>query len=291
MIYKNPIDSGCYADPEARFYNGKYYIYVTRSLPFKEQMNQDCFSSEDLVNFEKHESIIDMSGFPWITNAVWAPTIIEKAGKYYYVFASNNIQKSGEIGGLEIAVSDKPEGPFKAYLDKPLVGDFVNGAQPIDAHLYKDDDGKIYLLFGGWGHCNIALMNDSMDGFEKIDGENTFMEITPKDYVEGPCMFKRNGLYYFMWSSGGWTDGTYRVVYSKSESILGPYDNEKVVLSAQEIADGPGHHGYLELSKDPEKWVIVYHRRTVGDKNPHHRYLCIDKMEFDGDDIKPIIMT
>ena len=291
MVFKNPIDSGCYADPEARFYNGKYYIYVTRSLPFKDQMNQDCFSSYDLVNFEKHEGIIEMSDFPWITNAVWAPTIIEKDGKYYYVFASNNIQKSGEIGGLEIAVSDKPEGPFRGYLKAPLVGDFVNGAQPIDAHLFKDDDGKIYLLFGGWGHCNIALMNDTMDGFEKIDGVNTFVEITPKDYVEGPCMFKRNGLYYFMWSSGGWTDGTYRVVYSKSESIMGPFENEKTVLKAQEIADGPGHHGYLEISKDPEEWVIVYHRRTVGDSNPHHRYLCIDKMEFDGDEIKPIIMT
>ncbi len=291
MKFNNPIDNGCYADPEARFYNGKYYIYVTRSLPFKDQMNHDCFVSDDLVHFEKKEGIIDMSGFPWVTNAVWAPTIIEKDGKYYYIFASNNIQKSGEIGGLEIAVSENPEGPFKAYLDKPLVGDFVNGAQPIDAHLFKDDDGKIYLLFGGWGHCNIALMNETMDGFEKIDGENVFVEITPNDYVEGPCMFKKNGQYYFMWSSGGWTDGTYRVVYSRSKDIMGPYTNEKVVLKAQEIADGPGHHGYLELSSDPEEWVIVYHRRTVGDNNPHHRYLCIDKMEFDGEEIKPIIMT
>ena len=49
----NPIDPGCYADPEARFYEGKYYIYVTRSLPFKDQMNQDCFVSEDLVSFQK----------------------------------------------------------------------------------------------------------------------------------------------------------------------------------------------------------------------------------------------
>ena len=92
MRWKNPIDPGCYADPEARFYEGKYYIYVTRSLPFKDQMNQDCFVSEDLVNFRKVTDIIDMSGFPHITNAVWAPTIIEKDGMYYYVFASNNIQ-------------------------------------------------------------------------------------------------------------------------------------------------------------------------------------------------------
>ena len=58
MKFNNPIDNGCYADPEARFYNGKYYIYVTRSLPFKDQMNHDCFVSDDLVHFEKSTSAI-----------------------------------------------------------------------------------------------------------------------------------------------------------------------------------------------------------------------------------------
>ena len=36
-----------------------------------------------------------------------------------------------EKGGLEIAVSESPMGPFKALLDKPLVNEFYNGAQPI----------------------------------------------------------------------------------------------------------------------------------------------------------------
>ena len=36
----NPIAEGYYADPEARFYEGKYYIYVTRSeTDYKKQMN------------------------------------------------------------------------------------------------------------------------------------------------------------------------------------------------------------------------------------------------------------
>lgn len=291
MIFKNPIDPGCYADPEARFYEGKYYIYVTRSRAFRDQMNQDCFSSADLVNWEKHESIIDMEDFPWVTNAVWAPTIIEKDGKYYYVFASNNIQKDGEIGGIEIAVSDKPEGPFKGYLKQPLVGCFVNGAQPIDAHLFKDDDGKIYLYFGGWGHCNVGVMNDTMDGFVPFENGEIFIEVTPPKYVEGPCMLKRNGKYHFMWSCGGWTNGTYCVRTCVADSPLGPFNNEHTILRAAEIADGPGHHGFLKVEGKEDEWLIVYHRRIVGDTNPHNRYLCIDKMEFDGDEIKPVIMT
>ena len=96
---QNPIDDGWYADPEARIYEGKYCIYATRSLPFDEQKNQVCFTSDDLTHWQRHEDIIDMSGFPWATRAIWAPTIIDKNGKYYYVFASND--KLNNIVSLE----------------------------------------------------------------------------------------------------------------------------------------------------------------------------------------------
>ena len=292
MKFNNPIDPGCYADPEARFYEGKYYIYVTRSLPFKDQMNQDCFVSEDLVNFEKVTDIIDMSGFDYITNAVWAPTIIEKDGMYYYVFASNNIQSDAQLGGIEIARSEKPEGPFKAYLGKPLIDHFINGAQPIDAHLFKDDDGSIYMYFGGWGHCNVCKMNETMDGFEPLPNGELFMEVTPDDYVEGPCMLKRNGTYYFMWSGGCWTADDYHVAYCKADSPFGPFKTAKTILKAQPpLADGPGHHGFLQIPGKDE-WLIVYHRRVVGDKNGNHRYLCIDELHFDEQgNIIPVVMT
>lgn len=103
----NPIVQGWYADPEARFYEGKYYIYVTRSFTkYEDQMNIDAFSSADLIHWEKHEGIIDMSGYPYVHRAVWAPTIIEKNGKYYLMFATNDIHEDDEGGGLEIAVSD-----------------------------------------------------------------------------------------------------------------------------------------------------------------------------------------
>ena len=80
---QNPLDKNWYADPEARFYNGKYYIYVTHSLPYEQQKNHTCFISEDLTHWEKKENIIDMSGFPWVWRATWAPTIEEKDGTWY----------------------------------------------------------------------------------------------------------------------------------------------------------------------------------------------------------------
>ena len=187
FMVNNPLDEGWYADPEARIYNGKYYIYVTHSLPYYQQQNHTCFVSKDLTNWEKVENIIDMSGFPWAKCCVWAPTIEEKDGKYYYIFATNDIPNESDVGGLEIAVSDCPTGPFKALLDKPLVGEFHNGAQPIDAHLFKDDDGTMYLYYGGWGHCNICKMNDDMTGFVPFEDGVIFKEITLPDYVEAPA--------------------------------------------------------------------------------------------------------
>ena len=66
-----------------RFYEGKYYIYATKSLSsYEDQKNHVCFVSENLSDWTRIDDIIDMSGFPWIWQAVLAPTIIEKNGKY-----------------------------------------------------------------------------------------------------------------------------------------------------------------------------------------------------------------
>lgn len=292
MGIKNPIVQGWYADPEARIYQNRFWIYVTRSITdYKKQLNLDAFSSCDLVNWEKHEGIIDRGSFPWVWRAVWAPTIIDKGGKYYLIFASNDIQSDEETGGLEIAVSSNPSGPFRGYLGKPLIDRFINNAQPIDAHLFKDDDGTIYLYYGGWSHCNIARMNEDMTGFVPFEDGETFREITPEDYVEGPCMLKKDGLYYFMWSSGNWTDNSYHVSYAVSKSPTGPFKRKATILEAQEpTAVGPGHHSYLYL-QDTDEWLIVYHRRIIGETDPGSRILCIDKLEIANGEIKKVFMT
>ena len=292
-ILKNPISDGWYADPEARFYEGQYVIYATKSLPFDEQKNQVCFTSTDLVNWTLHEDIIDMSGFPWATRAIWAPTAIEKNGKYYYIFASGDIHSEAEKGGLEIAVSDCPTGPFKAIMDKPLVGGFHNGAQPIDAHLFKDDDGTVYLLYGGWSHCNLAIMNDEMTGFVPFPDGETFKEITPPDYVEGPCVFKRDGKYYFMWSAGNWTAGSYRVNVASADSLLGDFSDYRTILETGDcdFANGPGHNGYLYLP-EADRYLNVYHRHQNGINDGNARFICIDEMTFDANGaVNPVKMT
>ncbi len=293
MFLKNPINPGWYADPEARFYEGEYWIYATRSRRYREQLNLDAFHSKDGRECTKVESIVDMSGFPHVWQAVWAPTIIEKGGKYYLIFATNDIQNNEQEGGLELAVSDSPAGPFRAALEGRLVGKFYNKAQPIDAHLFKDDDGTVYLYYGGWGHCNVAVMNETMDGFVPFPDGEIFREITPQDYVEGPCMLKKDGMYYFMWSVGGWGNDSYGVCYGRADSPLGPFPKEAQILKTDyDVAKGPGHHGFLQDAENPGDWYIVYHRRPLNEVDCNSRQVCIDRMYFDEDGrILPIKMS
>lgn len=287
----NPIIDGWYADPESIIINEKLYIYVTKSLPYEEQQNIDLVVSSDLKKFDIIYDILDMSTFPGTTRCVWAPSVIEKNGQYYVIFATNGIKHDDEIGGLYIGVSDKPEGPFRnIYEDgRPFLNKFYNGAQPIDAHFFKEND-EVYLYYGGWGHLNVCKMNAQMNELVPLEeGKSDLVrEITPEGYVEAPCLLKQKDKYILMYSCGGWTNGTYCVKTAVADSPFGVFAYQKVVLKASEIADGPGHNSVFHLHG---KNYIVYHRRKIGDTYPHHRQLCIDEMIISEDGIEPIIMT
>ena len=201
----NPVFDGWYADPEGVVFGDKYWIYPTYSAPFEQQLYMDAFSSPDLVHWRKHPKVLSVENISWLRNALWAPAVIEANGKYYFYFGENNIYHESEVGGIGVAVADRPEGPFKDALGKPLIGKIVNGAQPIDQFVFKDDDGQYYMYYGGWKHCNMVRLNKDFTGLIPFEDGTIYKEVTPKDYVEGPFMFKKNGKYYFMWSEGGRT--------------------------------------------------------------------------------------
>ena len=124
----NPVFEGWYADPEGVIFGDPYWIYPTYSAPYDEQMFLDCFSSPDLVTWTKHPRILDTDDIKWARRAMWAPSIIEKDGKYYLFFGANDIQNDRATAGIGVAVADKPAGPFKDHLGKPLIDKFHNGA-------------------------------------------------------------------------------------------------------------------------------------------------------------------
>lgn len=292
-MFKNPVVEGWYADPESRVYGDTVYMYVTNSLPFEEQLNLDVVTSDDLENFKVYRDILDMSTYKGAYKAIWAPTVVEKNGKYYLIFAANDIHSEEEVGGLYIGVCDNPLGPFvNVFADgRPLINRIYNNAQPIDAHLFKDEDGEIYLYYGGWKHMMVCVMNETMDGFKPIGEpciDGCFREITPADYVEAPYVMKIEGKYHLMYSTGKWHNGTYAVKAGESESPLGPFEFYGDILKADELAEGPGHNSAFVFKGEN---YVAYHRREIGDTNGHHRKLCVDLLPIKAGRLQKVKMT
>ena len=287
----NPLFGGWYADPEGMIIGDEYWIFPTYSAPYDQQLHFDAFSSKDLVTWVKHERIIDKGAISWLRRALSAPAVVEKGGKFYLFFGANDVHE-GEIGGIGVAVADRPGGPYKDMLGGPLIGRIHNGAQPIDQFVFLDKDGQYYMIYGGWGHCNIARLKGDFTGFVPFEDGTTFREITPERYVEGPVMFLREGKYYFMWSEGGWGGPNYSVAYAIADSPMGPFTRiGKVLQQDPAVATGAGHHSVIHDAK-ADIWYAVYHRRPLGETDANHRVTCMERMYFDeGGFIKPIKIT
>ncbi|KAI1381991.1 carbohydrate-binding module family 66 protein [Hypoxylon crocopeplum] len=284
----NPFVDGWYADPDTEIYEGLYWVYPTSSYAYDEQTYLDAFSSPDLINWTKHPNILTIANVTWATRAVWAPAPIFRNGKYYLYFGANDIQEDepaqGKIGGIGVAVADKPEGPYVDAIGKPLIGDYHNAAQPIDQDVFIDDvDGQAYIYYGGHSHANVAKLNEDMISIGTLDDGTQFKEITPENYVEGSQMFKRNGIYYFMWSEGDWTGPDYSVSYAMSDSPLGPFNRiAKILQQDTAVAKGSGHNGVIQVP-DTDIYYIVYHRRPLSESDGNHRVLAYDRMYFNDD--------
>ncbi|KAI8964823.1 glycoside hydrolase family 43 protein [Daldinia sp. FL1419] len=292
----NPFVEGWYADPDTEIYDGRYWVFPTVSLEYGEQTYLDAFSSPDLVRWTKHPNILRIADVTWANGAVWAPAPIFRNGKYYLYFGANDIKEGepeqGKLGGIGVAVSDFPEGPYVDAIGKPLIGEYHNGAQPIDQDVFIDDvDGQAYIYYGGHSRANVAKLNEDMISIGTFDDDTQYREITPENYVEGSQMIKRNGIYYFMWSEGSWTGPDYSVSYAMSDSPLGPFNRvAKILQQDSAVAKGSGHNGVIHVP-DTDIWYIVYHRRPLSETDGNHRVLAYDRMYFNDDGtIEPVKM-
>jgi hypothetical protein len=282
------------ADPSANVFNDRLYIFPSHDRDSGEAFDDDgghfqmkdyhVLSLTDVENGEvtDHGMILDVEQVPWADRQMWDNDVVEKDGKYYLIFSAKDPNGVFHLG---VAVADKPEGPF---IPEPHP---IRGSFSIDPCVFKDDDGQIYLYYGGWRHMMVCKMNPEMNGFLPmpepcVDG--IAREITPKDYVEAPYVMKIDGKYTLMYSSGKWTNGTYCVKAGVTDDPCTEFEYYGDVLKAAEIADGPGHNSAFFFKGEH---YVAYHRRAVGDTNPHHRKLCIDKLPIKDGKLQAVTMT
>jgi hypothetical protein len=285
---QNPVIPGLFADPHLTVFNGRYYLYpTTDGYASWSGTYYKAFSSTDLVNWTDHGTILDNGpDVSWADNSAWAPAIAARNGQYYLYF-SGGLASGNTAKQLGVAVSSSPTGPFRDALGRPLVasGQF-SGGQAIDPMVFTDDDGQSYLYWGQ-GVARMVPLNSDMVSFDAAQART----ITPSGYNEAPFVFKRNGVYYFMWSEGDTRSEDYRVAYATGASPRGPWTNRGVVL--QKRLDlgikGPGHHSVVR-APGTDTWHIAYHRFAVPAGNGTNREVAVDRMQFNVDGtIQPIV--
>lgn len=245
VIFTNPVIKHSTPDPSIiRAADGFFYLYGT-----EDTHNMPIYRSKNLVDWVYVGTAFnDVTRPKCVTNTnamMWAPDINYINGQYVLYYAIGAWGQGWKCG-VGVATSDQPEGPF-ADRGVMFYSTDVNVNNSID-QFFINDNGKNYMIWGSFsGIYAIQLSDDGltlMPGASKTQIAGTMMEAS---YV---C--KHNGYYYLFGSNGSCCDGassTYKVIYGRSTSLLGPYVNKSggkmldgsydILLQGNSIVAGP----------------------------------------------------
>lgn len=225
QMFTNPILAGFYPDPSVCRVGSDYYLVNSTFSYFP---GIPIFKSKDLVNWNLLGYALDtpdklnLDGQS-VSRGLFAPAIRYHNGVFYITCTLV------DIGGNFVVTAKHPEGPWSSPVYLPQ----VNG---IDPSLFFDDDGKAYIVFNSDppenkglypGHRTLRLFAFDIEHL-KVTGEEHILvnggtDITKKPaWIEGPHIYKVNGLYYLMAAEGGTENGHSEVIF-KSNSVFGPY--------------------------------------------------------------------
>jgi beta-xylosidase len=275
--YSNPILTEDYpADPDVILVDGTYYLY-----PTTHGHGYDAWTSTDLVTWKPRGSV-----FKAAYGGAWAPDVFHNKrgdGKFYlyYTDSEPDAPEHGPWGKrIGVAVSDSPLGPFE---DKKVLA-----AGAIDANLFQDDDGRLYLYYveiaGGF-----KIFVQRMSGPLTKEGDRIELihptehwEMVSGHVTEGPFMLKHKGIYYLMYSGTGADSPNYGIGYATSKSPVGPFEKYagNPIVHREQGIYGPGHHCVVE-GPDGKLWMI-YHQKS-DDGTDYRRFLALDRIWFEDD--------
>jgi len=297
---RSPLLPGYNADPNIVRFGDTYYIYATTD-GYAGWGGKDFYvwKSKNLADWERSaKPFLTLDGangnVRWASGNAWAPTIIERGGRYYFYFSGHNPTYNRKTIG--VAVADSPEGPFTAQPTAMILNnEAVTSGQAIDPAAFQDPETGKYYLFWGNGSPVYAELSDDMlsikqDTLKSISGLTSFRE--------GSFVNYRNGTYYLTYSIDDTGSPDYRVGYATATSIDGPWTYRGVILEkdATQGILATGHSSILQVP-GTDDWYIAYHRFGLatfasagGDGT--HRETTIDRLYFDDDGtIKKVVPT
>ncbi len=178
-----------------------------------------CYSSRDLLNW-RFEGVVlparasDSRHDLHVSKVIERPKVIynERTKKFVMWLHVDKEDYSYSQAGL--AVSDKPTGPFRYEGSiKP------NGNMSRDMTLFKDDDGKAYLIYASENNMtmHVCLLAD-----DYLSPTPNFRRILVDEHREAPAMFKHAGRYYLITSAcTGWSPNA--ASYAVADHPLGEW--------------------------------------------------------------------
>jgi beta-xylosidase len=264
--YQNPIISGNLADPAVIRHGGVYYLYATGEVDGDNGTR--VYTSTNLVDWVRG-GVVFRPGQPH----VWAPDVWRdpNSGRFYLYYTVDQT--------VGVAEADNPRGPFqpkRKFFDRA-----------IDAHLFGDDDGKLYLYFVQLPGFRISVQ--PMATPTEPIGEPRVMLKPESEWekraghvTEGPWIIKRQGRYYLIYSGSGADTPDYAVGYAVADSPLGPFTRAPHNPIVQRSAGlfGPGHGCAIQDAQG--QWWHVYHQKR-NDRVEWDRFICLDPLWFDAD--------
>jgi beta-xylosidase len=273
----NPVVQTCFtADPAPMVYNDTVYLYTSHDEDDARgfhMLDWKCYSTPDMVNWTDHGSIASLAIFPWAKqdNDAWAPQCIERDGKFY-LYVPISVQ-GWPKNVIAVAVADNPLGPFKDALGHPLV-DKANGY--IDPTVFVDDDGQGYLYFGNPNAWFVKLNKD----MTSYSGEVVKADGKPRNYQEGPWIYKRNGHYYLAYASTCCPEG---IGYAMSTNATGPWEFKGNIMDGHKLSSG-NHPGIIDFKG--KSYVFGFNYKLnweLTDVHRERRSVCVAEMTYDPD--------
>lgn len=283
---QNPIVRNQFtADPTARVFNGKIYVFPSHDIltPEGKGLRKDwfcmadyhVFSSENLTDWTDHGVIVSQNKVAWVDSAsysMWAPDCIERNGKYYFYFPANKnvADANGRKGfGVGVAIADQPEGPF-IPLPEPIKG--VNG---IDPNVFIDKDGQAYLYWA-MGNIMVAKLKDNMT--ELASEPQIIANLPQKGLKEGPFLFERKGKYYL--TIPHVENNIERLEYAIGDNPMGPFKMAGVVMDESPVNCWTNHQSFVEYKG---QWYLFYHHNDYSPKFDKNRSIRVDSLSFNAD--------